>query len=48
MKFFDWTYKSGGAIAEQLDYIPLPASVQDTVRAAWKKDVMAGGQPVYK
>jgi phosphate transport system substrate-binding protein len=48
MKFFDWTYKSGGAIATQLDYIPLPASVQDTVRAAWKKDVLAGGQPVYK
>ncbi len=48
MKFFDWTYKSGSAIAEQLDYIPLPAAVQDAVRAAWKKDVMAGGQPVYK
>ena len=48
MKFFDWTYKSGGAIAEQLDYIPLPQTVQDTVRAAWKKDVMAAGQPVYK
>ena len=48
MRFFDWTYKSGGAIAEQLDYIPLPASVQDAVRAAWKKDVMSGGQPVYK
>ena len=37
MKFFDWTYKSGGTIASQLDYIPLPANVQDTVRAAWKK-----------
>ncbi len=48
MKFFDWTYKSGGTIASQLDYIPLPANVQDTVRAAWKKDVMAGGQAVYK
>jgi phosphate transport system substrate-binding protein len=48
IKFFDWTYKSGGAIAQQLDYIPLPAAVQDTVRAAWRKDVMAGGQPVYK
>ncbi len=48
MKFFDWTYRSGGAVAEQLDYIPLPAAVQDTVRAAWKKDVMSAGQPVYK
>ena len=48
IKFFDWTYKSGGPIAQQLDYIPLPAKVQDTVRAAWRSDVMANGQPVYK
>ena len=48
MKFFDWTYKSGGKIAQELDYIPLPASVQDTVRAAWRKDIMFNGAPVYK
>ena len=48
IKFFDWTYKSGGAIAQQLDYIPLPAKVQDSVRAAWRSQIMANGQPVYK
>ena len=48
MKFFDWTYKDGGKIAEQLDYIPLPATVQDTVRAAWKAQILADGKPVYK
>ena len=48
MKFFDWTYKSGGAIASQLDYIPLPAAVQDNVRSAWRSQVMADGKPVYK
>jgi phosphate transport system substrate-binding protein len=48
MKFFDWAYKSGGAIAQQLDYIPLPAAVQDTVRNAWRTQVMADGKPVYK
>jgi phosphate transport system substrate-binding protein len=48
IKFFDWTYKSGGAIAQQLDYIPLPAKVQETVRAAWRSQIMANGQPVYK
>ena len=48
MKFFDWTYKSGGAIAQQLDYIPLPSAVQDTVRAAWRTQVMADGKTVYK
>lgn len=48
MKFFDWTFKDGGKIAEQLDYIPLPASVQDNVRAAWRKSIMFNGSPVYK
>ncbi len=48
MKFFDWTYKSGGAIAQQLDYIPLPATVQETVRAAWRTQILSGGTPVYK
>jgi phosphate transport system substrate-binding protein len=48
MKFFDWTYKNGSAIAQQLDYIPLPAAVQDAVRNAWRTQVIADGKPVYK
>jgi phosphate transport system substrate-binding protein len=44
MRFFDWAYKSGGAAAEQLDYLQLPA----TVRAAWRSQVSVGGRPVYK
>jgi len=39
MKFFDWAYKSGGQIAESLEYIPLPTAVQDAVRAAWHSQV---------
>ena len=37
-KFFDWAYRDGGAIAQQLEYIPLPAGVQDGVRASWQPD----------
>lgn len=48
MKFFDWCYKSGAPIASQLDYIPLPASVQNLVRAAWKSDIKADGKAVYQ
>ena len=48
IKFFDWTYTSGGAIAQQLDYIPLPAAVQDTVRAAWRSQIKVNGTPVYR
>jgi phosphate transport system substrate-binding protein len=46
MKFFDWAYTSGGAIATQLDYVPLPQTVQDAVRGAWHAQVMADGKPV--
>jgi phosphate transport system substrate-binding protein len=45
-KFFDWAFKSGGGIAHDLEYIALPAAVQDSVRAAWKKNVSISGQPV--
>lgn len=48
MKFFDWAYRSGGASAEQLGYIVLPAAVQDAVRDSWRAQVLADGQPVYR
>ena len=47
MKFFDWCFKSGAPIAQQLDYIPLPTAVEETVRAAWRTQVMADGKPIY-
>ena len=47
IKFFDWAFKNGNPIATQLDYIPLPATVQENVRAVWHKDVTFDGKPVY-
>ncbi len=48
MKFFDWAYKNGSAMASSLEYVPLPESVQATVRAAWhSKIVSPDGKPVY-
>jgi phosphate transport system substrate-binding protein len=35
-KFFDWGFTHGNDIAKNLLYIPLPAKVQDAIRAAWK------------
>ena len=48
LKWVDWAYNNGGPIATQLEYIPLPKSVQDNVRASWKTSIMADGAPVYK
>jgi phosphate transport system substrate-binding protein len=35
-KFFDWGFSHGSDLAKGLLYIPLPASVQEAIRAAWK------------
>jgi len=48
MKFFDWAYRNGGAAAEQLDYVPVPAAVQDSVRTVWRTQVLSGGKPVFR
>lgn len=41
VKFFDWAYSNGGAMARDLEYIPLPEAVQTAVRAAWRSEVKA-------
>lgn len=38
-KFFDWGFTHGSGTARDLLYIPLPASVQNAIREAWKATV---------
>ncbi len=47
MKFFDWAFKNGAALAQELEYIPLPPTVQAAIRAAWKAEVKFDGKPVW-
>ena len=35
LKFFDWAYANGDKMADDLDYVPLPAAVKDLVRKLW-------------
>jgi phosphate transport system substrate-binding protein len=37
LRFFDWAFRDGDALAQQLNYIPLPAPVRDRIRASWRK-----------
>jgi phosphate transport system substrate-binding protein len=48
LSFFDWCYKNGDAAANQLDYVPLPASVKDLIRKSWAKVLGPDGKPVYR
>jgi phosphate transport system substrate-binding protein len=47
IKFFDWAFTNGADIAQKLEYIPLPATVQDAVRKGWHGEVKGpDGKPV--
>lgn len=46
LEFFDWAYKSGDDQAKNLDYVPLPESAKELIRAEWKK-VQKDGKAVY-
>jgi phosphate transport system substrate-binding protein len=39
LKFFEWSYKNGAVMAEDLDYVPMPASVVKLVQDAWKAQI---------
>ena len=48
LKFFDWAYRKGDKLAEELHYVPMPANVVKDVEAYWAKEVTdASGKPVY-
>jgi phosphate transport system substrate-binding protein len=36
LKFFDWAYQKGAAMAAELDYVAMPAPVVKLVQDAWK------------
>jgi phosphate transport system substrate-binding protein len=48
LKFFAWAYQSGGPMAAQLDYVPLPASLTSQVQSTWKAQIKSNGAPVWK
>jgi phosphate transport system substrate-binding protein len=37
LKFFDWAYTSGDKAADDLDYVALPDTVKNHIRADWKR-----------
>ncbi|WP_020648356.1 phosphate ABC transporter substrate-binding protein PstS [Solimonas variicoloris] len=49
LKFFDWAYKNGGKMADELDYVPMPASVIDLVEKTWAANIKdASGKALWK
>ncbi len=49
LRMFDWAFKNGGQAAQDISYVPLPGSVQDQIRTAWKTSIKGpDGAAIYK
>ncbi len=49
LKFFDWSFKNGQKMADELDYVPLPEALIAQVEETWKTKIKdASGKPVWK
>ncbi|GAB1389114.1 MAG: phosphate-binding protein [Rubrivivax sp.] len=46
LAFFDWVYGKGDAMADELDYVPLPDSVKALVRRHWTRIRDRDGKPL--
>ena len=48
LKFFAWSYKNGGKMAEALDYVPMPANVVADIEKYWSTEIKdSSGKPVF-
>jgi phosphate transport system substrate-binding protein len=48
LKFFAWAYAKGSKMAEELDFVPMPASVVASVEGMWTKEIKdRGGKALF-
>jgi phosphate transport system substrate-binding protein len=48
LKFFAWAYTNGGKMAEELDYVPMPAEVVKQIKEMWTKSITGSdGKPLF-
>jgi phosphate transport system substrate-binding protein len=48
LRFFAWAYAKGGKMAEDLDFVPMPANVVAAIEGAWAKEIKdASGKPLF-
>ncbi len=47
LKFFTWAYAKGGKMAQELDYVPMPAKVVTDIEKYWASEIKdANGKPL--
>ncbi|MCC7047888.1 MAG: phosphate ABC transporter substrate-binding protein PstS [Alphaproteobacteria bacterium] len=48
LKFFDWAYRKGDKMAEELDYVPMPDGVVKLIGKTWTEQIKGkDGKPLF-
>jgi phosphate transport system substrate-binding protein len=48
LKFFEWAFRSGGPMAAELDYVPMPDAVVKLIQSQWKAKLRdPAGKPLH-
>src|SRR4051812_7890685 len=48
LDFFNWAYRNGDQMAQELHYVPLPENVTGAVEQNWKKEIVGpDGKPIW-
>ena len=48
LRFFDWSFRNGAKMADELDYVPMPEAVVKLIQAVWKSQIKdASGKALY-
>jgi len=46
IRFFEWAFRNGGRMAEDLDYVPMPEAVVKEIQSTWKSITDGSGKPL--
>jgi phosphate transport system substrate-binding protein len=48
LRFFDWSFRNGAKMADELDYVPMPDPVIKLIQSTWKSQLKdASGKALY-
>ena len=48
LRFFDWSFRNGAKMADDLDYVPMPDPVVKLIQSVWKSQIKdASGKSIY-
>ena len=47
LRFFDWSYRAGAKLADDLQYVPMPKDVVQMIESAWGELTDAHGLPAW-